>query len=273
MIAAIRHFRARFGQTSKKAQPCQSLLKLLREWRAWDTLGVKPKVPTRRASEQRFDDWKVRSGIVFVLWIVSGVITPLVAQQPLRCGPSVPGKYGTPNKFDVAFNEDVSHWIKVTFTMFDDGLVKTLLKYENDSREEFCGGVLIRLLDYANTAIATFSSDPNRCIAGRSIFQNSPVQNTYEWSFKTTPYVHCRYAHLSILPIRGQRPVTPTIDTTQTSPPGTECTVTRPDGTSDCKCGNDGRIVKSYCTQSYDSQGRKCGGRYCQSCYVVCGQP
>jgi hypothetical protein len=41
----------------------------------------------------------------------------------------------------------------------------------------------------------------------------------------------------------------------------------------DCKCGADGHVVKARCTITVNpSTGQKCGGPYCESCYVVCNR-
>jgi hypothetical protein len=41
----------------------------------------------------------------------------------------------------------------------------------------------------------------------------------------------------------------------------------------DCKCGADGHVVKARCTITVNSStGQKCGGPYCESCYVVCNR-
>jgi hypothetical protein len=44
-------------------------------------------------------------------------------------------------------------------------------------------------------------------------------------------------------------------------------------GTYDCKCGADGHVVKAQCSITVNpATGQKCGGPYCESCYVVCGR-
>lgn len=44
-------------------------------------------------------------------------------------------------------------------------------------------------------------------------------------------------------------------------------------GTVDCKCGADGHVVKANCEITVNpATGQKCGGPYCESCYVVCNR-
>lgn len=138
--------------------------------------------------------------------VLFGAIPPSLVPTALAqsCAPdNVPGKHGTPNNYNVPFNSGVSHWIKLTFRMYDDGRIEAPLTYENDSvNQTFCGGVHIRLGDSANNAIAHFYSDPTRCMNGKSPFGGGPSRQTYSWSFRTTPEVACRYAHLFIEPNR-----------------------------------------------------------------------
>ncbi len=124
------------------------------------------------------------------------------------CSPTqVPGKHGTRNIYRVPLNGDghghgISHSIWVDFTMFDDGRIEAPLKYDNDSKEPFCGGVHIRLGDINNNAIAEFYSDPHQCVAGRPLISTGggPVERHVKWSLQTTSEVACRYAHLYIVP-------------------------------------------------------------------------
>src|SRR5262245_60102736 len=95
---------------------------------------------------------------------------PVAAQAD--CSPRVvPGKHGTLNTYRVPFNGDghgngISQSIWVNFRMFDDGRIEAPLKYDNDSKEAFCGGVHIRLGDINNNSIAEFYSDPTECVNG-----------------------------------------------------------------------------------------------------------
>jgi Tectonin domain len=135
------------------------------------------------------------------------------------CSPQqVPGKHGTLNIYRVPFNGDgqgngISHSIWVNFTMFDDGRIEAPLKYDNDSKESFCGGVHIRLGDISNNWIAEFYSDPNQCVDGRPLISLSggPVDKHVSWNLRTTPEVACRYAHLYIVPNTDHAASSPTL--------------------------------------------------------------
>jgi len=124
------------------------------------------------------------------------------------CSPTdVPGKHGTLNTYRVPFDGDgngngISQSIWVDFTMYDDGRITAPLKYDNASKERFCGGVHIRLGDNANRSIAEFYSDPNHCIDGRPNLGGPTHEETVEWNLQTTPDVACKYRHLYIVPNR-----------------------------------------------------------------------
>jgi hypothetical protein len=121
--------------------------------------------------------------------------------------PERPGKHGTLNIYRVPFNGDghgngISQSIWVNFRMFDDGRIEAPLKYDNDSKEAFCGGVHIRLGDINNNSIAEFYSDPSQCVDGRPLISlgGGPIERTINWNLKTTGDVACKYAHLYIVP-------------------------------------------------------------------------
>ena len=86
--------------------------------------------------------------------------------------------------------------------MFDDGRIETNLKYENDSKEAFCGGVRIRLGDINNKSIAEFYSDPKTCVNARPLISTGggAIVKNVKWDLRTTPEVACKYAHLYIVP-------------------------------------------------------------------------
>jgi len=86
--------------------------------------------------------------------------------------------------------------------MFDDGRIEAPLKYDNDSKEAFCGGVHIRLGDMNNKSIAEFYSDPRQCVDGRPLISlgGGPIERNVNWNLQTTREVACKYAHLYIVP-------------------------------------------------------------------------
>jgi hypothetical protein len=124
------------------------------------------------------------------------------------CSPTdVPGKHGTLNNYRVPFNGDgngngISHSIFVAFRLFDDGRIEAPLRYENDSKAAFCGGVHVRLSDKSNNSLAEFYSDPHQCVDGRPLISLSggPIDRIVSWSFRTSGGVACRYANLYIVP-------------------------------------------------------------------------
>jgi hypothetical protein len=143
--------------------------------------------------------------LVILFTLASQFALHAIAQN---CSPAVvPGKHGTPNNYRVPFDGDghgngISKSIFVTFTMFDDGRIEAPIRYSNDSKEPFCGGVHIRLGDINNKAIAEFYSDPSRCGDARPLISvgGGPVDQTFTWNFQTTPDVACKYANLYIVP-------------------------------------------------------------------------
>ncbi len=157
---------------------------------------------------------KFRALLFIVLLILESPLARLAIAQD--CSPAqVPGKHGTLNIYRVPFNGDghghgISHSIWVNFRMFDDGRIEAPLKYDNDSKEAFCGGVHIRLGDLNNNSIAEFYSDPNQCVDGRPLISlgGGPVEKNVNWNLQTTREVACKYAHLYIVP-NTNHPATP----------------------------------------------------------------
>jgi hypothetical protein len=129
----------------------------------------------------------------------------------------VPRKHGTLNIYRVPFNGDghghgISQSIWVNFRMFDDGRIEAPLKYDNDSKFSFCGGVHIRLGDVNNKSIAEFYSDPHQCGDGRPLISlgGGAVDTHVRWNLQTTPEVACKYAHLFIEPNHDHPATVPT---------------------------------------------------------------
>ena len=156
---------------------------------------------------------RILASFLASIFVVPALAPSASAQD---CSPSqVSGKHGTINHYTVAFNGDghgngVSHSVKVDFQLFDDGRIEAPFRYENDSKEPFCGGIHIRLGDSRNASIAEFYSDPQQCVNGRPLISigGGVIIQKHDWSLHTTPEVACRYAHLYIVP-NFDHPATP----------------------------------------------------------------